>query len=569
MDFLREKRIVKTFYLIIILFIPIIAQLAEVQIVQGPEYARKALEQRSITVVLEDIPRGDILDRNLKSLTGSEMQLRVVIFPNIMNEPYEVAAGLSSILGVYDHELLGYISGGSGTLPYNLRPEQIMRIQEQNWQGVMVLPVYHRYHNQPLASHVTGHLGQASSREALERMMALSEKRYNISDPVGLMGLEKYYEHHLKGTQPERSVRAFADAAGSYLAGMGFQLETNVVDHGRRHVVTTIDYRIQKIVEQVMDEQVERGAVVVMDVNTGDIVAMASRPNFHPAQVSSIIGSAPPDTFIDHCTSLYQPGSIFKVVVAVAALEEGLVTPDSTFVCLGENANYVRCWHKPGHGPISFAQAFADSCNPTFAELGLKLGAEKIIYYAQRMGLDKQDVIGYPIPADTRQDWSLIGQPYNLVNSSIGQGPVLATPVQLSSMINVIVNDGTYIPPRLVRDLRKTDGTVVERYAPGVSYKAISTSTARQMKELLTLVVDDGVGGQAMVPNYGSAGKTGSAEVQGQREANAWFSGYAPANNPRYVTTVLVVQGVSGGETAGPVFREIMEQVLMGVPLTR
>ncbi|WP_031516590.1 peptidoglycan D,D-transpeptidase FtsI family protein [Desulfofalx alkaliphila] len=569
MDIKGQKRLVLTFYLLIILFLPLVAQLADVQLAKGPEYARRALEQRSITVVLEDLPRGDILDRNLISLTGSEQQERVIVFPSLMELPLQVAEELASILNVDAAEIVNDFSSGSGVLSYPLEKKQIRMISERNWPGVMVLPVYQRYLNQPLAVHLIGHLGKIPSQEALYQLTAESEKQYQLNDLVGKMGLEKHYEHYLKGTGPEHSVRAFADASGSVLSGMGFKIETNGVDRGRNHLVTTIDYNIQRIVEEVMDEQVEQGAVVVMDVRTGDIVAMASRPNFHPAEVADLLETAPPDTFIDHCTALYQPGSIFKIVVAAAALEEGLVSPDSTFVCLGEKAPYVSCWHKPGHGLISFSQAFADSCNPAFAELGLKLGAEKIIEYAIKLGMDKQTIIGYPVIADIRQDLSAIAQPYNLTNCSIGQGPVLVTPVQLSSMVNTIVNDGTYLPPRLVRELRKSDGTVNKRFPPGNSYKAISADTAKQLRELLALTVEEGVGQKAMVAHYGSAGKTGSAEVAGQNGVNAWFVGYSPKDNPRYVTAVLVKDGVSGGETAGPVFREVMEQILGCLPLTR
>ncbi|MBM7854044.1 penicillin-binding protein 2 [Desulfohalotomaculum tongense] len=568
MEYRRQKRMVLTFYLLLILFIPIIARLADVQLARGPEYARRALEQRSMKVVLEDIPRGDILDRNLKSLTGSGLQQKIVIFPSLMDDPQRVAESLAGILGEDTQKLIEQFARGSGTLPYPLGMEQIRLIKEANWRGVLVLPVRQRYYNQPLASHLIGHLGSISSPGKLEELSAASTKCYHLNDLIGQMGLEKYYEQQLKATRPERLVRAFADAAGTLLAGMGIKLETSAADPGRQHVVTTIDYRIQRVVERVMDKYVRCGAVVVMDVHTGDIVAMASRPNFHPARVSSQLETASPETFVDHCTALYQPGSIFKVIVAAAALEEGIVTEDTTFTCRGKNSKLVKCWYHPGHGTITFAEAFAQSCNPVFAQVGLQLGAGKIIDYARKFGLDNQTVIGYPVPEDKRQDLNLIAAPYNLVNSSIGQGPVLATPIQITAMMNTIINDGMYIPPRLVRELRKSDGTIVQRFAPGDSYKVISGATASQLREMLLLVVQKGGGRKALVQNYGSAGKTGSAEVEGQERVNAWFSGYAPVPNPRYVATVLVEQGISGSESAAPVFREIMEETLTLAPLT-
>ncbi|MTI81209.1 MAG: penicillin-binding protein 2 [Firmicutes bacterium] len=562
MDVLRQKRMVLTFYLFLILFIPIMARLVDIQLAHGSEYAHRALEQRSMKVVLEDIPRGDILDRNLKSLTGTGMPQKVVVFPSLLEDPQKSAETLADILGHNTEELIKHFSKGSGILPYPLRMEQVRQIKEAKQRGVMVLPVQQRYYNQPLATHVVGHLGSISSQQLMEKLSEDSGKTYQLNDMIGAMGLEKYYEQQLKATQSERLVRAFADAAGSFLEGMGIKLQTNRTDPGRQHVVTTIDRQVQQKVEQIMDEQVQRGAVVVMDVHTGDIVAMASRPNFHPEEVSEVLQTDSSYTFIDHGTSLYQPGSIFKVIVAAAALEEGLVNYNTTFICEGANDPLIRCWNHIGHGSISFSEAFAQSCNPVFAELGLKLGAEKLIDYARRFGMDNQEVIGYPVPIDNRQDLNSIGQGYNLVNSSIGQGPVMSTPVQITTMMNTIINDGIYIPPRLVRELRKTDGTIINRFIPGSSHKVISKETAHQVSELLTLVVQDGVGKKAKVTSYGSAGKTGSAEVAGQEKVNAWFSGYAPTQNPRYVVTVLVEQGISGGETAAPVFEKIMEQIL-------
>ncbi len=563
MNLFQQKRLVKTFYLLLILFIPIVVRLIDVQITHSPEYARRALEQQSVKVVLEDIPRGDILDRNHHSLTGSDTEERIIVFPDLMDDPLEVAKVLADIVGVKKEEVLKQIRAGSGILPYQLSLEQVEKIKEAAYDGVTVLPVEYRYYGQPLAVHVVGHLGSISSQEMLTELTAAADKPYALGDLVGQMGLEKYYEPYLKATAPERLVYTVADAAGNLLAGIGLKVEVERPDPKRCDVVTTIDYRIQQIVEKVMDEnEIKQGAVVVMDVHNGDIVAMASRPNFHPAEVSRFMGKDSVNTFIDHCTALYQPGSIFKIVVAAAALEEGLVTLDSTFVCLGHNADLVSCWHHTGHGLITFKEAFAQSCNPVFAELALELGAEKIISYAQKLGLDNQTIIGYPYPEDTRQDLNKIAEPYNLVNSSIGQGPVLASPVQLTAMLNAVVNDGTYLPPRLVRELRTADGKVVKRFAVGNSNKAISAATAEQLRELLSFSVQEGVASKAMVAHFGSAGKTGSAELPGKTEVNAWFCGYAPLDRPRYAVTVLVEQGVSGGESAAPIFKEIIEQSL-------
>lgn len=563
MDLLRQKRLVRTFFIFWLCFLGLIAQLWLIQIRDGDRYTNLVLEQGSRWVSLEDTPRGKILDRNLIPVTGERKEDRVVLFPMAVRDKVEVARGLAKILGVDMPTVKRTLEGGACCLPYGITPEQSAAIKEKGWTGVMVLPVQFRYGEQPLAPQVTGHLGRITSREEFLSLSDRGKKIYHYDDLVGKTGLERYYELDLKGSRPQRAVRVFADAGGKLLGGPGFEVEEQVQDKERRDLVLTVDTRVQRVVEDIMDRRVAKGAVVVMEPGSGDILALASRPGFNPAHPEQVPGTGAEERFFDHCTALYQPGSIFKVAVAAAALEEGTVSSESRFTCSGEKENLIRCWKDTGHGDIDFTHAFAESCNPTFARVGLDLGSAKLIEYAGRLGLDNQSVIGYPVQVDPRQDLKLIGAPYNLVNSSVGQGPVLVTPVQISSMLNAIISDGIYREPRLVREVRKNGGGAAREFATDQGKRAISSETARKLRGLMELVIDEGVGKEAQVPIFGSAGKTGSAQIGNVKgPVNAWFTGYAPRTNPRYIVTVLVEGGTSGGETAAPVFRDIMEQIL-------
>jgi len=326
--------------------------------------------------------------------------------------------------------------------------------------------------------------------------------------------------------------------------------------------VTTLDADIQQAVENALDgAHVQNGAAVVLDVRSGDILALASRPQYNPdpKEIGRYLNGRP-EALLDQGTGLFAPGSLFKVVVAAAALAEGVVTPETTFYCQGEKDRPVRCWFTPGHGAISFEEAFAQSCNPVFVQAALALGAEKLIAYARLFGLDNQQIAGYPVPFDSRQNLDLIAAPHNLVNSALGQGPVLATPVQMAAMLNTIVNDGRYLPPRLVKEVRTGDGKAVREIAPGPARRAVSPEVARQLQKMLTRVTTEGIGQKAFLPEGGSAGKTGSAQA-GDGSVNAWFCGYAPLNEPRYVAAVLVKNGAGGSQTAAPLFKMIMEQL--------
>jgi len=560
-DILRQNRLVRIFFIFGFCFIGLLYRFWEIQIKEGELYSYLALEQGSRGVSLEDVSRGKILDRNMVSLTGTGMEDRIVVFPGALVNQAEVIRGLAGILGVDISKVAGYLKGGPGYLPYEVTSAQSAAVKKRGWSGVMVLPVRFRYGERPLAAHITGHLGKITSREEFLDLSDKSKKMYRYNDLVGKTGLEKFYESCLKGTRPQRAVRVFTDAGGRLLGGPEFNIEEQLEDQERCDLVLTLDARIQQVVEEIMDRRLVRGAVVVMEAGTGDILAMASRPGFNPAYPEQYLESGVKGRFLDHCTALYQPGSIFKIVVAAAALEESVAGPETTFTCRGDRDNLIHCWLEEGHGNIDFPRAFAQSCNPAFARLGLALGAPGVIQYAERLGLANQSVAGYPVPFNPRQDLDLIGEPFNLVNSSVGQGPVLVTPLQVTSMMNVIVSGGIYRQPRLVKEIRKSGGEVVRKYTSDQGRRAISPGTARKLCSLLELVVDEGVGKKANVPVFGSAGKTGSAQT-GNGLINAWFTGYAPRVNPRLVVTVLLEQGTSGGESAAPVFSEIMERIL-------
>jgi penicillin-binding protein 2 len=561
----------QVFFLIFLSFVFLQARLGIIQIKQGEYYAYKAAAQETLTVVLEDYPRGKILDRYQRSLTGTWAANRIVIFPALISrkEKRDVAARLILILKIKDQtqkeEISTAFSGAPKYLSCRITKDQAQAVQKANLPGVFVLPVSFRYGEEPLAVQVVGHLGRIQPGESFADLKTGSTKPYALGDWVGRSGLESYYEQELKATRPYRYARIFWDVKGRLLPGLGIQVNTKANSSDQQNIITTLDAGLQQKVEKVARTKLKKGVVVVMEAASGDILALVSRPAYQPQpdKINSSLKAEEKEAFLEKGTALYQPGSVFKVVGAAAGLAEGGVTPDTAFFCRGAKDKPVRCWYEPGHGRITFTQAFAQSCNPAFVQLAQRLGAEKIIDYARRLGLDNQQVIGYPAPIDRRQNLDLIGAPFNLINSSLGQGPVLATPVQITAMINTIANEGIYKPPRLVQEIKPEGKETSRIFKPGPYRQVISPEVARQMKKLLEAVVKEGVGRQAYLSGYGSAGKTGSAQT-GEKTpvVHAWFSGYAPRPKPKYVVTVLVEEGKSGGETAAPVFKEIMTALL-------
>lgn len=565
MPALANHRLGLSRWLLVLAFLAAAWQLYNIQVTRGTVYAVQARQMNSAEVSLEEYSRGHITDRNGIPLTGVHSANRVVVFPQLMDEPERDISDLARILKLDAGLLMNKTVDGAFIIPDPPAADRLRALSSANLPGVFVLPVSHRYGTDPLAAHVTGHLGKIDSREQLERLRSAGGKHYDLGDWVGKAGLEFFYESELKGQYPRSRAYLALDARGRIIEGPGLTVDSSGADPARRSVQTTIEYNVQRAVEEVMNKHVSKGAVVVMRAGSGDILAMASRPGYHPAprHMEEIIKTPAEEIFLDRCTALFQPGSIFKIVLAAAALEKGLVDAKTSFHCAGSAAEPIQCWHEPGHGKISFYDAFAHSCNPSFVELGQALGAETIIKYAAALGLADQAITGYPVKQTMQQDLALIGHDYNLANSSIGQGPVLVTPVQVAAMMNAIASGGIFYTPRLVMGLTGDRDHIIEYIDEPEPRRVLKPDTTRKLQELLRLVITDGAGRKAELPGWGSAGKTGSAETAGQEGAvNAWFVGYAPAENPLFVVTVLVQDGQSGGETAAPVFRAIAERLM-------
>lgn len=553
----RQKRIVILFLGVFICFLALVFRLAFIQLGQAGHLSGLARDRDTASLSLEEYERGDILDRKGRSLTGAYQSNRVVIFPFAIGDQEKVIEELAAIFNTGPQVLEPYFSQGPVYLPFDLSSLQAKKVKTAFGAGVSVLPVCYRYGPDSCAVHITGHLSRASSREVIAG---------HQHDWIGVMGLEKHYEDQLKGDLPVRSAYLPVDARGRLVGPAGeIRLDDKHLDAQRHDVVTTIDIDVQQAVERVFDRRAGKGAVVVMQAGSGDILACASRPAFNPDPGQIVNDSTQEGVFINRALALFQPGSLFKLVLAGAALEEGIAGPESKFSCAGARDIPIRCWYAPGHEEITLHQAVVHSCNPAFVQLGERLGAKLIIEYAKKMGLDNSFITGLPGASAPRQHLEEIAAPYNLSNCSIGQGPVLVTPVQLTAMMNVIASGGDYYQPRIVRALSRAGGETTD-FPSSPGENILSPATLLALQAMLAAVTQEGAGKNAFVAEGGSAGKTGSAQVydHGQESINAWFSGYLPLDEPRYVITVLVEGGESGAETAAPLFKEIAEELMAG-----
>lgn len=553
-----------------------LTRMAYLQIWDGPgsgsALAAKALKVRSQTIPGEEFYRGEILDRNLLSLTDSGVRPTLVAFPSGIEDIELTALRLKELIELEPEYTESLIKRGQGNygartpvvLKVNITDQQVEKLKACKIPGIAVLPLKTRYGPGSVAKHLIGHLNSiddnkwqklSQEKRTIETNPNLATA-YKVIDKVGVAGLEAKYENALRGGAAESHILAIGDANGRLLQGLGYKIQEEPVDSWRNHLVLTLDRRHQEIVEEVLGKYLTRGAAVVIDVETGDVLAAASRPDFDQNQVSKYLAGV--DELIDRTERVaFYPGSVFKMVVAAAVLEEKLVEPNEVFICTGTHAfsdgTEIKCLQE--HGQIDLQEAINKSCNMTFVQLGLRLGNAKLAEYASKLG--------FIININSVSPPALIG------NASIGQEGVLVSPMQIANLYATLARDGLYHPCRLVSDIRSHQGDIIQDYPRQAPEQVISAETSRILKEALARTAKNGTGRMAWIEDYGTAGKTGTAQANDAKKVIAWFAGYTPVENPRLAIAVMVEEnrsgsqtGLRGGDIAAPIFKEIGKRIL-------
>lgn len=548
---LRVYRIYNIVTLFFIIGSLLISRLFYLQIIENDNLVKQSLSMRMQDVPIE-VARGEIVDRRGLSLTNTAQHFTLVIFPQQIKNIQRATAELATLTGLDADFFLSSIKANKQPFKLNINLDSItgQKINKLKMPGIVVVAERVRYGYRSLAAHVTGYI--------------------NSADNEGVSGIEGLYNDVLRGNQPEYAT-VLVDAGQQIIPGLGYKRLRLADGSGPGNVVLTLDLGIQKKVEDIMDRHGIKGAVVVLCPSTGEILAMASRPNFDANHIDDyLIKQAAP--LLNRAVSAYQPGSVFKLVTAVAALENGIVEPDDKFFDPGYiEVNHLRFngwdYDKGGRGALTFTDALAYSSNPVFIEVGLKLGAERLISYAEKFGfghktnLNLNDEVGGHLP-EIHEIY-----PGELANLAIGQGQFEATPLQVASMVATIANDGIKVDPYLINKLTNADGVVVKKNVPSPGTRVLTKKTANQIQKMMLAVTRVGTGQAAYVEGGGAAGKTGSAETgrmtaKGQGISHAWFAGYGPLKNPQYAVVVFVEDGMSGGDIAAPIFGEILRGIL-------
>ncbi|WP_018133539.1 peptidoglycan D,D-transpeptidase FtsI family protein [Effusibacillus pohliae] len=575
---LLQRRLVLLLSLITFGLVALLGRLFYIQVwarhdLHGRDLVEAAVAQRRETFEI-DSGRGDILDRNGESLTGSRLR-GVLVMPLWQGEidPAKVDE-LASILQANPEEvqtalrninrptLLRLPSANGKPQIVELTEQQAERIDRLQFPGVYAKQVKVRYDEHSLARHVIGFIGQDPDlvRNAFGGKYALDEK-------VGKLGLEFLFQEDLRGLGRGKTISYFTDAEGRPVNGLGIRMTDE--ENRALSVKTTLHRNVQKAVEAAMDKYgLQKGAVVVLDAKTEDILAMASRPQYDQ---NALVKQA--EYPVNRAIQANFPGSVFKTVIAAAALEKGVVHAGDVYTCPGYleiGEGRLNCWTE--HGRITAEQGFAQSCNVVFASLAMKLGRPAIEEYAKKLGLGQpatDPVDGKPqfdredpgrIFAKNETSWRL------LANTGIGQEDVRISPLQAAHLMAVIANNGKAGKPRLVQELvTSSDGMLYKSFPPGEKRMALEPATVNELKRWMTQVVASpkGTAHSLSSVKVSVAGKTGTAQTGQPNAYHHWFAGYAPADQPKYAIAVLAedVTDGAGSQLVQSVAKEIVDRL--------
>jgi len=543
--------------------------------IKGEEFKERAVEN-CIRSLVEDAPRGRVYDRQEKLLVTNRPAVVVSIIPAEVDDLEVLSERLSGIIGISPEKISQTVKNYREN-PFkpvkildDCKTNKIVEIEERKdeLKGV-VLEVKPRrdYLYNDFAAHSLGYVGEIDKEE----LQQFGNPKFQGGDIIGKAGLEKYYDDILRGEKGGKEVEV--DASGQEVATLLYQKPVPGED-----LVLTIDKDLQLYGENLLFGK--KGSIIISDPNTGEILALVNRPSFNPNIFANGISSSNwqrLSTDADYpltnrsVQGVYSPGSIFKVVTAIAALEEGVTDRKRKVYCSGsfELAGQIfTCWKEGGHGSLSIVDAIAHSCNVYFYTMGKDLGIERFNKYMQKFGLGEKTGIDLPaeavgtIPSAQwkEREFKEIWFPGDTINLSIGQGYLLLTPLQVHNIITAITGEGEIYKLHLAKKVISADGKTVKEIKPEIYRKLnFSPDTFKIVKEGLRQTILKGTGWRANIKGLAVAGKTGTAQNP-QGETHAWFIGFAPYENPEVCITVFLENGGEGGEAAAPIARAMLEK---------
>jgi penicillin-binding protein 2 len=586
-----RRRLVVSVVWVLVLFALALVRLWHLEVTEGDQY-RSLSENNRIRLKRVRATRGTILDRHGQILVDNRPSFDVALVPEDTHDVPRTLATLTRLLGAEAGDLSAVVQAAANRPPF----EEVTLKRDIDWESIVALETHQlelpgvsvqvgprrTYPFSETAAHLLGYVGEVSQQELASR------QGYRMGDLIGKAGAERYWENYLRGVDGGQQVEV--DAVGRKL-----RVLSEVEETPGNTLVLTVDRELQLAAERAMGDR--EGAIVALDPRNGDVLAMVSRPAFDPNVFARGIRSAEWRALLQDrkrplnskaVQGTYPPGSAFKVVMAAAALEEGVINPFTQIFCGGGlffGNRTFRCWRTSGHGNLNVHEALVRSCDVFFYQVGQRLGVDAIADYSHRFGLGAATGISLehestgiiPSSAWKRQRF---GEPWyagETLSVAIGQGYVTTTPLQMANVMAAIANGGTVYRPQFVKRVETPDGTTVLEQEPVVTNDlGFKKTTLLQIRQALSDVVNSnrGTGSKARVRGIEVGGKTGTSQVgklgaerskQGhmarERKDHAWFIAFAPVSNPEIAVAVLAEHaGEHGGTAAAPIAQQVIAQ---------
>lgn len=557
--FTRKKILILAVLLAAVWFF-LVGRLAYLMLVKSEYYYEKAealhARERSIKA-----KRGVIYDRNGIELAGNVPVCSISVIHSQIEDEEGVIQALCKVLELDEDLVRKKVTANSirEKIKSNVPKDTADRLRDMNLAGVKIDEDYKRYYPyEDLASKVLGFTG---------------------SDNQGIVGLEVKYDSILAGTPG--SILTVTDANGFEVENAA---EGRIEPVAGDNLYTTIDVNIQKYAQQSAEtvrksKQAKRVSIILMNPQNGELLAMVNVPEYNlnePYQLNEITDSnlsesdALNNMWRNFCINdTYEPGSVFKIVTATAALEEQVVTQKDTFYCPGYRVvddRRIRCAKTTGHGQETFKEGIMNSCNPVFIDVGSRVGVDNMYKYYKKLGLLEKT--GVDLPGEASSIMHKKGNVGNveLATMSFGQS-IQVTPMQLLRAVSAVLNGGTLVTPHFAMYVTDEENHMKNKFSYEQKEQVISKETSNQMKECLEAVVSDGGGTKGQVEGYRIGGKTATSEKfpRGNGKYISAFMGFAPANNPQIVGLILIDEPVGayyGGMIAAPVMSDLFANIL-------
>ncbi len=495
-----------------------------------------ANEQSTVTVTVANA-RGTLYDRYGVPLTNTETEYRASVI--------STAKALSTLSSILDHIAFANMNSRlqSG------RPTVVSLPDLVYADGITLFQAPKRYGKTVLASHLIGYM--------------------DADQTEGIFGLEAALDSVLNAYSGSATVTYMVDANGRPLGGV-FPTINNTLYTTVGGVQLTLDSNIQKTAETIAAKYIKKGAVVVMQPQTGDILAMVSLPNFHPENVIDVLQDEN-SPLLNRALCSYNCGSVFKIVSAATALENGY-TAQQTYTCTGSvniGGTTFRCHQRLGHGELNMEEAFAKSCNCYFIELMQEVGGDPLWETAERLQFNRSITLTEGIQAKTATlpAKSTLISPAVLANLSFGQGELTATPIHIAQLVSAVANNGKLVNPRIIDGYVDVNGVYTPNTVSQTQQQVFMEHTSKLLQQFMEGVMSDEGTGYAGRPLFSTAAaKTGTAEtgwVQAADEqfdvVQSWFAGFYPADDPQYAIVILAENAENTDSKTAPVFKELTE----------